>query len=107
MRHPMLSALSLSTTIAIALTAACAGYQPAATTGYQQMVLNGARSVLPGGFTPNLVRPSWMKSPPGGAGGRIAVAQFGGSSVLWFLLNDKKNTPPSLCQQASSTNGTA
>lgn len=52
-----------------------------------------------------------MKSPPvqidvtGPA--HIAVAQFGGSSVLWFLLNDRHNKPPINCEPASSTNGIA
>jgi hypothetical protein len=107
MRHRIFSALSLGATIAGALTAACTGYQPTATNGYSPMAVNGARSVLPEGFTPNRVRPGWMKPPPGGAAGHIAVAQFGASSVLWFLLNDKKNTPPSVCEPATSTNGIA
>jgi hypothetical protein len=33
------------------------------------------------------------------------VAQFGGGSVLWFKKSNRKNTPPIVCQPASSTNG--
>lgn len=68
---------------------------------------NGAASVFPASFKPNLVRPAWMK--PATAGTRrhsgIAVAQFGGSSVLWFKANDKTNKPPTVCEPADSTNG--
>lgn len=48
-----------------------------------------------------------MRTPSAGTAGHIAVAQFGGSSVLWFLLNNKNNEPPSVCEPASSTNGIA
>ena len=52
-----------------------------------------------------------MKAPPASAasngGGHIAVAQFGGTSVSWFLLNNKQNKPPVTCEPASSTNGIA
>jgi hypothetical protein len=108
----------------IALLAGCSGYQPSAAppqalqpqqahsaAGYRPMVAaDGSRSLLPQGFQAQRTRPSWMKSPPAAdvtGAGHIAVAQFGGSSVLWFLLNDKKNAPPSVCQTASSTNGIA
>jgi hypothetical protein len=79
-------------------------YQPLTT-------IDGSRSVLPEGFRPDTIRPGWMKSPPfqgqATSGAHIAVAQFGGSSVLWFPLNDKKNRPPTDCEPASSTNGIA
>ena len=72
---------------------------------------DGARSVLPSGFKPHSARPSWMKPAPmeedAGNAQHIAVAQFGGSSVLWFHLNDKANKPPAICEPASSTNGIA
>ncbi|HLX25470.1 MAG TPA: hypothetical protein VKR05_00645 [Candidatus Cybelea sp.] len=100
--------VALSATIAFVLTA-CAGYQPPSA-AYQPASAVGARSVLPEGFRPNTTRPAWMKAPPivdASAKGHIAVAQFGGSSVLWFLLNDKKNKQPTDCQPASSTNGIA
>jgi len=50
-----------------------------------------------------------MKPPPtdGATAARIAVAQFGSSSVLWYPLNDKKNAPPTVCEPATSTNGIA
>jgi hypothetical protein len=107
--------VALGAAATIAALAACSGYQP--TTGpslgqYQPMTgSDGARSVLPAGFKPHTTRPSWMKPAPPGADARkpyhIAVAQFGGSSVLWFPLNDKTNKPPTVCQPASSTNGIA
>ncbi|HEY2554284.1 MAG TPA: hypothetical protein VGI15_03460, partial [Candidatus Cybelea sp.] len=106
---------ALGAAATIAVLAACSGYQP--TTGpslgqYQPMIgSDGARSVLPAGFKPNTVRPSWMKPAPLGddaqKSNHLAVAQFGGSSVLWFPLNDKTNKPPAICQPASSTNGIA
>ncbi len=71
---------------------------------------NGARSVLPEGFQPFRMRSSRLQPPPSGdaaKGAHIAVAQFGGSSVLWFALNDKNNKPPATCEPASSTNGIA
>jgi hypothetical protein len=79
---------------------------------YRPMVaIDGARSVLPEGFKSSAIVPRWMRSPANlnDAKGRphIAVAQFGGSSVLWFGLNDKKNKPPIVCEPASSTNGIA
>jgi hypothetical protein len=106
---------ALGAAVTIAALAACSGYQPTTAPSlgqYQPMIgSDGARSVLPAGFKPHSTRPSWMKSPPvedaAGKGNHIAVAQFGGSSVLWFPLNDKTNKPPAICQPASSTNGIA
>ena len=51
--------------------------------------------------------PAWMKPAPAGTRRHsgIAVAQFGGSSVLWFKANDKTNKPPTVCEPADSTNG--
>jgi hypothetical protein len=114
----------LTTAVAGFLIAGCSGYQPASDPGasaqevaqagnpaYRSMIgPNGARSVLPAGFEPHALRPDWMKPPPANvakAAQHIAVAQFGGSSVLWFMLNDKKNKPPTTCEPASSTNGIA
>lgn len=126
MRSPVFTATTLGATATTVLLAACSGYQPTAGSGattqalaqrqslgrYEPMIASdGARSVLPAGFKPNSTRPSWMKLPSGESdanrGDRIAVAQFGGSSVLWFPLNDKTNKPPAICQPASSTNGIA
>jgi hypothetical protein len=124
MRSPVLAATAPAAAVAIVLLAACSGYQPTAgagtTTqalaqrqplGYEPIIASdGARSVLPAGFKPNSARPSWMKMPPerdANSGDHIAVAQFGGSSVLWFPLNDKRNKLPAICQPASSTNGIA
>ena len=114
----------LTTAVAGFLIAGCSGYQPAGEPGapaqavvqashpgYRSMIgPDGARSVLPEGFLPHAERPRWMNPPPANAAKtaqHIAVAQFGGSSVLWFMLNDKKNKPPTVCEQASSTNGIA
>lgn len=35
----------------------------------------------------------------------LAVAQFGGSSVLWFKEHDRTNKRPKVCEPANSTNG--
>jgi hypothetical protein len=126
MRPPVFTATALGAGVSILLLAACSGYQPTASSGattqalpqrqpfgrYEPMIANnGARSVLPAGFKPNTMRPSWMKLPPvegdASRGDHIAVAQFGGSGVLWFPLNDKTDKPPAICQPASSTNGIA
>jgi hypothetical protein len=115
MRSSAFTKTALGAALTIAALAACSGYQP--TTGpsagqYQPMIgSDGARSVLPAGFKPHSARPSWMKPAPMQEDARsaqhIAVAQFGGSSVLWFHLNDKANKPPVICEPASSTNGIA
>ncbi|MFY9664390.1 MAG: hypothetical protein WAK19_08040 [Candidatus Cybelea sp.] len=125
MRSPVLTTTAPGAAAAIVLLAACSGYQPtsgAVTTTqalahqplgrYEPMTASdGARSVLPAGFKPHSARPSWMKLAPVDSdakrGDHIAVAQFGGSSVLWFPLNDKTNKLPAICQPASSTNGIA
>jgi hypothetical protein len=124
-RLPSLTRLALGVSFLFASLTACAGFQPTNAVDspnqagrqqgveqYQPMIaLDGARSVLPKGFKSTAIRPRWMKSPANRneAKGRphIAVAQFGGSSVLWFGLNDKKNKPPIDCEPASSTNGIA
>lgn len=85
---------------------------PQRTQDYRPMVsVGGAKSMLPQGFKPNAVRPRWMVSPPtvNDTTGRahIAVAQFGGTSVSWFRLNNQNNKPPIDCEPASSTNGIA
>lgn len=108
-----------------AFIAGCSGYQPTTAPDetliptsqergaapYRPMVgPDGALSVLPDGFRPLSRLPIGMKSPAWRASNgtqHIAVAQFGGSSVLWFLLNDKQNVPPVTCEPASSTNGIA
>ncbi len=126
MRSPVFTATALGAAVTTVLLAACSGYQPTAGSGattqalaqrqplgrYEPMIASdGARSVLPAGFKPSSTRPSWMKPPSverdANRGDHIAVAQFGGSSVLWFPLNDKTNKPPAICQPASSTNGIA
>jgi hypothetical protein len=125
MRLPTVTRLAPGAFLLIASLSACGGYQPTNAVGaanqalrlqgieqYRPMIaIDGARSVLPDGFKPNAIRPRWMTSPPirSEAAGRahLAVAQFGGSSVLWFNLNNKKNKPPIDCEPASSTNGIA
>jgi|HubBroStandDraft_1064217.scaffolds.fasta_scaffold173272_1 hypothetical protein len=113
--------LALGASFVFTSLTACTGLQPTnavSTAGpqgveqYRPMIaIDGARSMLPEGFKPSALRPRWMKSPANRneAKGRphVAVAQFGGSSVLWFDLNDKKNKPPTTCEPASSTNGIA
>ena len=123
-RLPTVARLALGVSFLLASLTACVGLQPTSSVDspnqavrpqwaehYRPMLaIDGSRSVLPEGFKSNDVRPRWMKSPAGNdATGRshIAVAQFGGSSVLWFALNDKKNKPPIACEPASSTNGIA
>ncbi len=107
--RPVLAAVPLA-----AMLVGCSGYQPSGINApsYRPMrASDGALSVLPDGFRASSSRPSWMKSPPAGAAsngaGHIAIAQFGGSSVLWFVLNNRKNMPPTTCEPASSTNGIA
>jgi hypothetical protein len=81
---------------------------PSMRSGFQPMrAADGALAVLPVGFAPNLLRPSWMKTAPAGHRRRshIAVAEFGSSSILWFKANDRTNSPPVVCEPASSTNG--
>jgi hypothetical protein len=73
---------------------------------YRPMVSpNGAMSVLPRGFEPARTRPRWMREPNKRQRENLAVAEFGGSSVLWFKANDRKNNPPKVCEPADSTNG--
>ena len=114
---------ALTAVASASFIAGCSGNQPTtvpsdvsglATRGaasYRPMIgADGARSVLPEGFRPLTRPPAGMKPPVWRALGgtqHIAVAQFGGSSVLWFLLNNKKNVPPVTCEPASSTNGIA
>ncbi len=125
MRSPIITPTVLGAAAIIASLAACSGYQPSTAPSatiqaleqrqplgrYEPMVASdGARSQLPAGFKPNRRRPDWMRLPEdesGTSGNHIAVAQFGGSSVLWFPLNDKTNKPPATCEPASSTNGIA
>ena len=124
-RLPTVTRLALGVAFLFTSLTACAGFQstnavdsrnqavtPQWVEHYQPMLASdGARSVLPEGFKSSASRPPWMKSPPEGNEAtrqpHIAVAQFGGSSVLWFDLNDKKNKPPIDCEPASSTNGIA
>jgi hypothetical protein len=120
-RPPTVKRLALGASFLFTSLTACAGLQPTNAIGsaglqgvehYRPMIaIDGSRSVLPEGFKPNALRPRWMKSPAkrneAGRRAHIAVAQFGGSSVLWFDLNDKKNKPPITCEPASSTNGIA
>jgi hypothetical protein len=124
-RLPTTTQLALGAGLLLASASACVGYQPTnaayaanqafgvqAIGQYRQMItIAGVRSVLPEGFKPSAVRPRWMKSPPfqnnAANGDHIAVAQFGGSSILRFRLNDKANRPPTNCEAASSTNGIA
>jgi hypothetical protein len=120
-RLPTINRLALGVSFLVTSLTACAGLQPTNAVGsaglqgaehYRPMTaIEGAKSVLPEGFQSSSIRPRWMKSPPdrNEATGRphIAVAQFGGSSVLWFDLNDKKNKPPVTCEPGSSTNGIA
>ncbi len=99
----------------VSLLAACSGYQPGPTSSNEGLrparAFGSALSLLPNGFRPHAHRPSWMNLPPdslaSNEGSHIAVAQFGGSSVLWFVLNNKQNKPPTTCEPASSTNGIA
>ncbi|HEY1654376.1 MAG TPA: hypothetical protein VGF86_04600 [Candidatus Tumulicola sp.] len=122
MRVPAFSSQLLSAAAAAVFLASCgggssqpnaSGFAPAApqvrhATGYRPMVsAGGVMSVLPAGFKPNLHRPAWMKSAPdaGKVKPGLAVAQFGGDSVLWFLKSNHKNKPPRVCEPASSTNG--
>ncbi|HEY5426606.1 MAG TPA: hypothetical protein VIJ77_08665 [Candidatus Tumulicola sp.] len=121
MRFSVLTGYALGATAAAALLAGCSasssptpagGFGPAApqhrqATGYRPMVTSdGVMSVLPAGFTPSTHRPAWMKSPPAkDVKPGLAVAQFGGDTVLWFKKSNKKNKPPAVCQPASSTNG--
>jgi hypothetical protein len=116
---------ALTAIASVSLIAGCSAYQPISAgsatndavprasnaNGYRPMIgADGARSVLPEGFTSFGTRPRWMKAPPAYPStgtGHIAVAQFGGSSVLWFVLNNKHNKPPMTCEPASSTNGIA
>ena len=129
MRLPTVTRLALSAPLLVALLTACSGYEPTnavnepnrafgdqsgprVIANYRPMVaIDGARSVLPEGFKPNAIRPGWMKSPPVGndllGRAHIAVAQFGGSTVLWFFLNNRNDKPPIDCEPASSTNGIA
>jgi hypothetical protein len=123
MRLPVSTRYALGAAALIASLAGCSGGsqlsavntpsqtapQQRSVSGYHPMISSdGVWSVLPAGFTPNRERPSWMKSPPPNvATGHVAVAQFGGSSVLWFLRNDRRNKPPTVCEPASSTNGIA
>jgi len=123
-RPPKAVRLALGGFLLFASLTACAGYQPIDAVrvathvvgpqgldGYRPMIaIDGARSVLPEGFKPNSTRPTWMKAPPVGnrtGPAHIAVAQFGGTSVLWFILNNRGNQPPIDCEPASSTNGIA
>jgi len=87
--------------------AAGAGASRMTATFYRPMVAaDGSMSVLPAGFVPHSVRPSWMRNPPPGASAaHVAVAEFGATSVFWFPELDKKNQPPTNCEAASSTNG--
>jgi hypothetical protein len=124
-RVPPVTRLALGGFLLVASLTACAGNQamnavpasnhavgPQRIQDYRPMVeIGGAKSVLPEGFQPNAIRPRWMKSPPVQddvtTRAHIAVAQFGGTSVLWFHLNDRNNKPPINCEPASSTNGIA
>lgn len=77
-------------------------------TNYRPMISrDGVMSALPAGFKPNAHRPAWMKAAPDSGNVRpgLAVAQFGGDSVLWFPKSNRKNKPPAICEPASSTNG--
>lgn len=116
---------ALTAVTTVSFVAGCSGYQPTTApsgasgaaaqvrnaANYRRMVgAGGALSVLPAGFRASSRPAIGMKSFAGGAAGaqqHLAVAQFGGTSVLWFLLNDKSNVPPVTCQPASSTNGIA
>jgi hypothetical protein len=63
-------------------------------------------SLLPQGFAPARVRPSWMRdAAKHRQRENLAVAEFGASSVLWFKASDRKNNPPKVCEPADSTNG--
>jgi hypothetical protein len=123
MRLPHLVDRALRAVAVLSLLAGCSGRTSQALPGqtlgaqalssrtlssvrYRPMVVGGAMSVLPEGFTAHAQRPAWMKAPPPGASkAHVAVAQFGASDVLWFPEKDKKNTPPAVCEPASSTNG--
>ena len=90
----------LGAAAAAVLLASCAsatqtgtsGFAPAApqarhATNYRPMISrDGVMSALPAGFKPNAHRPAWMKAAPDSGNVRpgLAVAQFGGDSVLWF-----------------------
>jgi hypothetical protein len=107
----LLTWYGLTAIASVSLITGCSGYLSSADVYRPLVGPDGARSVLPAGFQPLTARPSWMKSPPAGdpsgGAGHIAVAQFGGSSVLWFVQNNKQNKPPTTCEPASSTNGIA
>jgi hypothetical protein len=106
---------------AAALAAGCSGapsqtagaYAPSASSlhpsaaTYRPMVdARGVMSQLPQGFAPNGLRRLWLRPAPDAVKTSVAVAQFGGSSVLWFdKINNKKNAPPTTCEPAQSTNG--
>jgi hypothetical protein len=103
----IVASLSLVVAIAFTLAACSQSAQPLVPAGFPlRSATNGALSVLPAGFSPAQARPDWMRPPPKNAqNAGLAVAEFGGSSVLWFKQNDRKNQPPKVCEPASSTNG--
>jgi hypothetical protein len=86
--------------------APAAALRPSAAT-YRPMVdARGVMSQWPQGFTPNELHRASLRMAPDAVKTSVAVAQFGGSSVLWFdKINNKKNVPPTVCEPAQSTNG--
>jgi hypothetical protein len=89
-----------------AFAPAAASMRPSAAAYHPMVDAHGAMSQLPRGFVPNGLRRLWLRPAPDAAKVSVAVAQFGGSSVLWFdKINNKKNTPPTVCEPAQSTNG--
>lgn len=99
-------AYAVAATVALTF-AGCSGGSPfASSNAVPAMRSDVPRTVLPLGFARNHERPSWMKLAPAGTGrAGLVVAQFGGSSVLWYKLRNDSNAAPTTCEPADSTNG--
>jgi hypothetical protein len=119
-RFSGLTSTAITASAAVLLAAGCSGgasqsssgFAPAAAPGqsaatYRPMIdARGAMSQWPQGFRPNGLLRASLRMAPDAVKTSVAVAQFGGSSVLWFdNINNKKNAPPTTCVPAQSTNG--
>jgi hypothetical protein len=66
----------------------------------------GVMSQWPQGFRPTGLRRASMRVSPDVMKGDVAVAEFGGSTILWYdKINNRKNVSPTACVPAQSTNG--